>query len=174
MEPEILTEEEVGYKLSACTHEWMEGFDKDYPNCLGRDEKGALLWKTKPMPAWEYAMRELADAYVGVRAKKIGDIGKLDPDGSDFPGERHLLGFPLTNHPAKKTKNWGNQGRHGSPLRFILRKKGEGYQGYVLHLPHEFSEQMNPMPKERQIEVWKKVHRKLDYTFDRAKYEECL
>ena len=164
----------AGYTLDECTHEWAEGFDRDYPNCLGRDKNGALLWKTKAMPTWESAMRDLADAYVGVRARQIGNLGKLDPDGSDFAGERHLLGFPLTNHPAKKARNWGNQGRHGSSMRFILRRKQIGFQGFVLHLPHRFSDQMNPMPKEKQIEVWQKVHHKLDKILDRAKYEECL
>jgi CRISPR-associated protein Cmr1 len=181
MECEPLHIEEWCGILDDCTKEWTKGFEKDYPNCLGVDTdaigkgKGdVLLWKTKIMPDWQSAMRELADAYVGVRARGVAGIGKLDANGKDQPSERHLLGFPLTNHPAKQAANWGNQGRHASSLRFVVRKKSEGFQGFVLHLPHRFSDQMSPMSNEKQIEVWKKVHTKLDAILKRANYTECL
>jgi CRISPR-associated protein Cmr1 len=176
VKPGIIQKQDAIDLLNSSTKEWTEGFRQDYPNCLGKDENRLLIWKTKnTTDKWEEAMGQLAEAYVGIRAKNVGGIPKLDGDGADYPGERHLLGFPLTNHFAQKAQNWGKRARHSSPLRFFIRKKQEGlFIGFVLHLPHRFSDQMNPMPKSKQIEVWEKVHKKLDILLKRATYEECL
>jgi CRISPR-associated protein Cmr1 len=173
-------EEAVGY-LEQFTHPWEKGFEQDYPTCLGKDEKGPLLWKTRePRKSWEEAMRDLADAYAGLRARTEGGIGPLDADGKAEPSERHLLGFPLTNHWAEGRTNqgWGKDGRHASPLRFVVRRRPPGYVGFVLHVPHRFSDDMTrgiaALQPDKQLAVWKEVHRKLDHLLDRAAYEECL
>uniref|UniRef100_A0A7V4LBY0 CRISPR type III-associated protein domain-containing protein n=1 Tax=Desulfobacca acetoxidans TaxID=60893 RepID=A0A7V4LBY0_9BACT len=173
-------EDAVGY-LQQFTHPWEMGFEQDYPTCLGRDDKGPLLWKTGfPRKTWEEAMRDLADAYAGLRARTEGGIGPLDADGKSDPGERHLLGFPLTNHPAESKFNqgWGHDGRHASPLRFVVRRHPTGFVGFVLHVPHRFSDTMtrgiDALEKNNQLAVWGKVHRKLDHLLVRARYEECL
>lgn len=174
-----LAKEEALRLLNLFTHPWEEGFKQDYPNCLGKDDRGPLLWKTqKPQKSWEQAMRDLADAYVGVRAGDAGGLGTLDADGTDHPSERHLLGFPLTHHEARRHSGWGRDGRHASPLRFVVRRRSEGFIGFVLHLPHRFSDDMTrdiaALQKDKQLEVWGKVHRKLDHLLQRAGYEECL
>ncbi|MDP3029321.1 MAG: hypothetical protein Q8O04_07480 [Deltaproteobacteria bacterium] len=194
---------EAAGRLNACTEEWKTGFDKDYPNRLGKydDDKRLLLWKTECMPTWEGAMRELADAYVAVRVRTVivdinglpNSIPCLDPRKDDMPAERHLLGFPLTHHEAKSSRdwkgnaNWGKSGRHASPLRFFVKRGGDKYTGFILHLPHSLSKKMNekyvPTQQtqsaehftiEKQIEVWEKVHKKLNKLLSRATYEECL
>jgi len=174
VENEIMAKETALNLLNECTMPWDKGFKKDYPNCLGKDEKGPLLWKTKSMHSWAEGMRELADAYVGVRAKTIEGIPKLDPDGKNDPSERHLLGFPLNNHPARNVVGWGSSGRHASPLRFVVRRRQEGYTGFVLHLPHAHSKEMKLPDKINQLDVWQKVHNKLDKLMARASYKECL
>ncbi|MFH0825859.1 MAG: RAMP superfamily CRISPR-associated protein [Pseudomonadota bacterium] len=167
----------LGLLNQSTDNDWKAGFEKDYPNCLGKDQKGPLLWKiNEAKPTWAEAMRELADAYIGVRARNLDDgMPKLDPDGPDYPSERHLLGFPLTRHEARKERNWGNQGRHASPLRFVVHRAPNGYRGFVLHLPFRHSDEM-PLPfgVKRQIEVWETVHRKLDHLLERAAYKDCL
>ena len=173
IDPELVSKEAAIRSLGDCTKEWKTGFEKDYPNCLGRDRGKLLLWKTEiQKDGWEKVMRELADVYVSVRAKEVAGISKLDPDGEDYPSERHLLGFPLTHHPARK--KWRNTARHGSPLRFVVKEKPNGFQGLILHLPHRFSDEMEPMTKEKQMEVWDKVHQKFDKVLTRAQYEDCL
>ncbi len=112
-------------QTSAClkkhTRDWRKGFVVDYPNCLGGDEKGSLLWKTKPKASWAESMGELAYAYANLRAGTVGDIAKLNPGSNNGADERHLLGVPLFHHPA-----WGSSARHASPLRFVVhRKEGE-------------------------------------------------
>ena len=150
--------------LKEATIDWKKGFEKDYPNCLGKD--GApLLWKTAPVSRWEEAMRSLADAYIAVRAKEVAGIKWLDPNN----GERHLLGIPLTHH------NPTQPSRYASPLRFIVRKKNKQYLGLVLHLPQRFPENKSPLSAPDQKKVWEtKIHKKLDKRLQRASYEECL
>jgi CRISPR-associated protein Cmr1 len=159
----------------------------DYPNCLGSDDHGKFLWRTNPRPTWQEAMKQLAEIYIQIRAQNFGPgLEKLNPGEKQNPtrrnepkqpGERHLLGIPLTNHPG----NWGGSARHASPLRFIVKRKSEGFIGFVLHLPHRHSEAMsfpgNLNEKAGQIKVWEKVHRKLDHLdhlLQRATYGECL
>lgn len=138
--------EELTAALDRCTKNWRDGFAKDYPNCLGLDElddNKPLLWKTKPYNSWEEAMRELAEAYIAIRAGKAPKatskaIPRLAPD-PDF-AERHLLGVPLTNHKV-------NIERHASPLRFVVRKRETQFLGFVLHLPFRFANAPLPLIK---------------------------
>ncbi|MFH1117075.1 MAG: RAMP superfamily CRISPR-associated protein [Pseudomonadota bacterium] len=174
MEGINMDEAETVRVLDSLTREWTDGLDRDYPNCLGRDRDGPLLWKTPTADTAGDVMRALADTYVGVRSRDLGPgLGRLDPGGPDFPSERHLLGFPLTHHPARQQAKWGNSARHASPLRFIVRRKDHGYTGFILHLPHMHSSQME-LPEVNQTKVWEKVHAKLDRLLKRAEYGECL
>lgn len=170
-------------KLELCTKNWKIGFNKDFPNCLGIDDQGRLLWKTDTYPSWQNVMKQLAEVYVKVRAENLGPgLEKLDPGekqnpakgNEPKPGERHLLGIPLTKHPGP----WGGGARHASPLRFIVKRKPEGHIGFILHLPHRHSDKMKfpGVIQERggQIKTWEKVHRKLDNLLQRARYEDCL
>jgi CRISPR-associated protein Cmr1 len=154
--------------------DWKGCMKKDYPNGLGESQKGLLLWKTKGYhKSWEGTMTSLAETYIAVRAGNAHDV-KLDPldpggvKGSPKAGERHLLGVPLTHHPISNDKSE----RYASPLRFIIKKRSEGYMGFVLHVPHAFS--LKLPSSINQIEVWEKVHNKLDALMERAKYEESL
>ena len=158
-----LEREDVLRVLGEATRNWKDGFDKDYPNCLGKDPK-PLLWKTKGKGTWQDAMRELADAYVGVRAREVKGLRSLHPDN----GQRHLLGLPLTHH------NPQGPGRYSSPLRFSVRKHGSKYFGLAVHLPQRFPSETVKLSREQQLEVWGIVHRKLDVLLNRASYEECL
>ena len=149
--------------VPSCTHEpveWQNALDVDYPHCLGRDEKGALLWRTRgTQEDWRHCMRELAEIYIQVRTR-LDVVNGTPPD-------RHLLGYPVTNHTVMKN-HWGNQGRHSSALRLLVRKEGNGCRGYFLHIPHAFSKQMWPDDRKRQINIWKRVHKELDRLCDRV------
>ena len=140
--------------------------DRDYPHCLGADGKGALFWQTKNIrTSWEDCMKDLATVYIAIRAGDAGQkIQKLEVNiGS--PADRHLLGYPVTNHSVKM---WGKSGRHGSALRLLVRKEENGYRGYFLHLPHLFSNKMWPNGKDQQIKIWQQVHQNLDKLCNRV------
>ncbi|MCL6622787.1 MAG: hypothetical protein K6T55_11900 [Syntrophobacterales bacterium] len=171
------TKEKLAQSLAQCSQNWHKGFDRDYPNCLGKDNNRPLLWRTKPHGSWEQAMRELAEAYIAIRAGN-NNISKMDPgkliDSKkkivNF-AERHLLGVPLTNHKL------ANIDRHASPLRFVVRRTPEGkFVGWVLHLPFRFAGAPAPFnDKSKQISVWQKVHAGLDQLLIRAaSYGESL
>jgi len=151
---------------------FLDAFDRDYPHCLAKDKKGLLLWhpKGKAHGSWPECMKTLAEIYIAIRAgNESKGIPKLNVKAGN-PPERHLLGYPVTNHPIA-LKNWGNQGRHGSALRLIVRKEPDGHRGYILHLPHLFSKEMWPGGKEQQIEIWQKVHDRLDTLCQRVTTE---
>lgn len=149
-----------------------QAFNRDYPHCLAEDQKGHLCWKTKRRRgSWEEAMKDLAEIYVSIRVgNKKKNIKGLDVVHGPLP-ERHLLGYPVTNHHLN-LPHWGKNGRHGSALRLIVRKEGDQFRGYILHLPHLFSKRMWKDEKERQVEIWRKVHHSLDSLCERVKYQE--
>jgi len=98
--------------LTGITCDWKKGFDKDYPNCLGRDGARPLVWKTEVDDTWGLTMRDLAQAYAWLRAGNSAErLPGLNPDRDKDPAERHLLGFPLTHHLATnpKWKGWGKE-----------------------------------------------------------------
>jgi len=134
--------------------DWQQAMDRDYPHCLGRDEQGALLWMTRNIhDDWKQCMRSLAEVYISVRTVLNVNAGN--------PPDRHLLGYPVTNHPVMGN-HWGRQGRHASALRLLVRKEGDRFRGYFLHLPHAFSNRMWPGDLQRQVDIWQKVHETLD------------
>lgn len=151
---------------------FSEAFDRDYPHCLGKDSVGSLFWKTNASrDNWRNCMRDLAQIYVSIRVgNKQENIPKIEVNRGS-PPERHLLGYPVTNHSVK-LPHWGNQGRHGSALRLIVRKDADGYRGYILHLPHLFSKEMWSGGKERQIKIWEQVHAGLDKLCQRVELQE--
>ncbi len=149
---------------------FSDAFDHDYPHCLGQDNKGPLFWKTKQTRSnWEDCMKDLAETYVSIRAgnKKL-NIPKLDVNSGN-PPDRHLLGYPIMHH----NQVWGPKVRHASALRLIVRKETDGLRGYILHLPHLFSTDMWRNGKNRQMQIWQKVHTALDILCNRAQYEEA-
>jgi CRISPR-associated protein Cmr1 len=150
------------------------GRDVDYPHTLAADSKGMLIWKTEEYKKWEDVMKILADTYITVRTS-------FSADGHDDIDERHLLGFPITNHSADKAHNWGKNARHASPLRFFVRKREDNYYGFILHIPFGISNRMrkNASGQEffspaKQFEIWQKVYQRLDKLCARANIHECL
>lgn len=147
--------------VSAGFVDWNNAMDRDYPHCLGGDERGALVWKTRQKyQDWKQCMRDLAENYIKIRTSLNVVAGNL-PD-------RHLLGYPVTNHSVQRT-HWGKQGRHSSGLRLLVKKEGNGaLRGCFLHLPHAFSNRMWPNDIQRQIRIWRQVHNRLDELCERV------
>ena len=44
---------------------WREALALDWPHAIGEDEKGALVWQTRPFADWKALMRELARVKMG-------------------------------------------------------------------------------------------------------------
>ena len=165
-----------GSKFQPKLVNWNDALDKDYPHCLGRDEKGPLLWKARQThDDWKQCMRELAQAYIDVRV--CFQLHGSEPHPRQL--DRHLLGYPLTNHNVvheNRRLSWGTLNRngrcrptrHASALRLFVRREDDRYRGYFLHLPHAFSKKMWPGDKERQTKIWTQVHNTLDRLCERV------
>lgn len=176
-----LEKESVLSALKNCTVKWQQGFTKDYPNCLGKDEKGPLIWLTQePRSDWQGAMTDLAETYIQLRAGvSENGIKKLDPNN----GERHLLGIPLMHHNQLAGGKRIHTDRHASPLRLLVRKLNGKFVGFFLHVPHQFAKPptgnncQQIMSVGEQLNIWEqKIHKKLDgmNKLKRASYGELL
>lgn len=176
---------------------WKKCFNKHYPHTLAKGDNGKpLLWKKEGFESWQEAMKFLAEVYIYVRtgyAPRNYSWPKekpLDSDDIYNIAERHLLGFPLTNHPAQNA-GWGYRKPNGkfryearlaSPLRFVVRKHFATYQIFILHLPYyldpkfylKTNKKVSWPSKEQQIKLWQKVHERLDQAMQRASINECL
>lgn len=132
---------------------WDKLLAHKYPCGMGRDEKGSLCWQLKggPSPSWDKALASLAEIYIKIRLSL-----PLKP----IPNKRHLLGYPVKDHEVRE---WGN-GRHAKSLRLLVRKEGQQYRGYVLHVPHTFA---LPHPTIADTGVWIAVHNHLDQVMER-------
>lgn len=140
---------------------WREALTLDWPHALGQDEKGALIWQTRPFDNWKALMRELAVVKIGLRTQFVFTTGK----NADHPDARHWLSYPVTNHNVAAWKERGRGDfRLPNSLRFKVRKTAEGQLvGVVFHVPCLSPPAFNPKPNRQAIEqVWSQVHRYLD------------
>jgi CRISPR-associated protein Cmr1 len=134
----------------------------DWPHALGKDEKGLLIWRTKKnYSTWAEVLKELAQIkiYFRVKLKFVRNKGRMD--------ERHILAYPLTNHPVA---GWDNKVRLANQIRFKVAVSEKGYFGLIYHLPccvaEEIKNKLSPDDKKwvlgKEFEVWKTVHSFLD------------
>jgi len=76
-------------------------------------------------------MKELARIKIAFRTQKA-----LSLDGilkGQF-AKRHLLAYPITNHPVDG-QAWGSKGRLANQIRFKVSKHGDQWYGVIAHLP---------------------------------------
>ncbi|OAG26921.1 type III-B CRISPR module RAMP protein Cmr1 [Thermodesulfatator autotrophicus] len=157
---------------------WKDCFNKSYPHTLAKgDNDKLLLWKIEEFESWEKAMKFLAEVYIYVRTGvpqrgyKWPKQMRLDADAQNLIAERHLLGFPLTNHPARNA-GWK---RLASPLHFFIRRGNNNkYLAFILHLPYFIESAQRFVSQADQIKLWQKVHQRLDDAMQRASINDCL
>lgn len=147
--------------------DWNSIYSKDelrkYPYSFAKDEKGMLCWCTRPQKNWEEAMSIIADAYLKVRT--AFKFQKTDEKALE---SRHLLGYPVTHHGAKK---WDVELKNGKtkklntrlPSQLIMKvlKDKDSYYGIILHLPNQIP--LKGFSVESQKDIWKFVHGALDH-----------
>ncbi|MBN2299297.1 MAG: type III-B CRISPR module RAMP protein Cmr1 [Deltaproteobacteria bacterium] len=126
-------------------------YQVDYAHTLGRDVQGPLIWHTKDNKrSWEEIMHQLAELYLGLRLKfPLRTNNSIE--------ERHLLGYPITNHPISNNRK--NE-RYASPLRMRVIKSDRGFfKGQIIHFPHGIPNRNVKIP---QDSFWKNVYKILD------------
>lgn len=141
---------------ASVTLPWVDALKADWPQAIGTDDKGLLVWQTASQPDWRSAMVELARSKIQLRTRF--EFPQQRPDG--LVHERHWLSYPVTNHVVTQ---WANQSlRLPNSLRFKVRPDESGkLRGLICHFPclppPAFKPDRQPIEQ-----VWRKVHEILD------------
>lgn len=139
--------------------EWKEALTFDWPSAVGRDQRGALIWRTQPHDDWKGLMQALARCKIEMRTQEFKFPNSAP--GRD-PEPRHWLSYPITNH---KVGNWDkNHLRLPNSLRFKVRpaSHAEGkLVAEIFHMPCLPPASFHP---DRSIieTVWQRVYGFLD------------
>ncbi|MGQ9918067.1 MAG: hypothetical protein ACUVS7_11675 [Bryobacteraceae bacterium] len=132
---------------------WQQALGLDWPHCIGRDERGALIWQTRNATAdWKQLMRALAEIKIQLRTQF--------PFGQAPVSERHWLSYPITDHSVNAWEIL----RLPNSLRFRVRRSPGDPQnliGVIFHMPCLPPPSFSPN-KEEIIGVWRRVHQFLD------------
>lgn len=140
-----------------------EALELDWPHAIGMsDDRRPLIWLTVERSGWREVMRDLAEIKIAFRTKFVFATGGATSEIE----ERHLLGYPVTNHIPKA---WGNQKRLASQVRFKVVPSERGVRGVIVHLPCRMPDEM-PLPaklRQNQTGIWQRVHETLDDMPDR-------
>jgi len=126
---------------------------KNYPYCIGKDEKGLLCWQTvERYRSWMSAFEDIATVYHQL-------VSTLNEDDKKYKTKwRYLLGFAKANErlPSQlllkictvKTKTSSG----------VIQKQ---YFGQIVHAPYRI-EGWNEEKYGNQLDAWKYIHEYLD------------
>lgn len=139
---------------------WRDALDLDWPHAIGSDQKGALIWQTRPFDDWKAVMQELAKLKIRLRTQFAFTSGQNAPRAED----RHWLSYPVTNHAVAR---WGRNARLPNTLRFKVQSAKDGKLiGMIFHAPCMPPAQFQP-DLQSLTGVWQRVHAQLDSATDR-------
>jgi CRISPR-associated protein Cmr1 len=154
--------------LKSVTQPLDKCLEREWPAAIGRDEQGPLVWQSKSRHHdWHETLKHLAEVKIAFRTDSRLSLAGI---GRDEFADRHLLAYPVTNHPVR---TWGNQSRLANQLRFKVVREDSGLRAIAFHLPCSLPESLSSRLRSRtpspahQLDVWRSVHRKLDSLMDR-------
>ncbi len=134
--------------------DWRECLALEWAHAIGRDEEGALIWRTETFRDWSELMKALAKIKIGLRTSFQFHSGNNTPR----PEERHWLSYPVTHHSVRP---WGRDARLPNTLRFKVRRAENGrLYGVIFHMPCKPPRRFSPDGRVLQ-QVWLRVHRLL-------------
>lgn len=135
--------------------DWQQALALDWPHCIGRDDRGALIWRTaKEYADWKELMRDLACIKIAIRTQFEWR--------NNSPDQRHWLSYPVTNH---QVRSWNDLNlRLPNSLRFKIRcMNGDPRRliGVIYHMPCSPPPSFDPQ-RGILVGVWQQVHHLLD------------
>lgn len=142
------------------------GGDTDWCHALGTDETGFLLWRTREEPSWEQVLDAWGEAKVAFRTQfRFSEPGT--PSGLQ---KRHLLAYPVTRHAYRGALRGNAWHRSANQVVFKVLQTPKGYVGLAAHLPHALPQRLRAgipceerdRARQMELEVWPRVHEKLD------------
>lgn len=137
---------------------WRDALKQDWPQAIGTDDKGVLIWQTDASEDWKSVMRRLAEIKIGLRTQQAFKFPQEKPDGQVH--DRHWLSYPVTRHDVF---TWKKEGlRLPNSLRFKVRMRTDGkLHGVIFHVPCLPPPSFRPDPSAIE-NVWGQVHGFLD------------
>ena len=133
---------------------------KKYPFRLGYRNAGdkvthALMWKICDAGSWQDAMKGAAEAYMDLR--QVLKFPNAQPQGVQ---KRHIVGYPVTGHSVRE---WGGfNGRMPSQIRIVVRRHGDGFRSFFVHLPHRIPKSWDERRLGSELSVWQELHAWMD------------
>jgi len=145
----------------------------DWPHAIGSVDNRPLVWTTQPRASWREAMKELARVKIAFRTQKALSLDGV-PNGKF--AKRHLLAYPITNHPVDGSA-WGSKGRLANQIRFKVSKQGDQWYGVIAHLPCRLpAEMVAELPPQQRNNIsatardtWQAVHAVLERNAQRIR-----
>lgn len=145
---------------------WSDALSLDWAHAIGADNKGPLIWQTRPFANWQTLMRELAIIKISLRTQhpdfeltpdySAGDRETRNGINHAVPQARHWLSYPVTHHDVSGWKT--NNARLPNSLRFKIRPAPDGQLvGVIFHMPCLPPASFQPDPPVI-AGVWQKVH----------------
>ena len=152
---------------------WDACLNLDWAHAIGRDNRGALVWDTKPLPNWKKAIEELAKLKAGIRS-----IAKKNTYRGPRVTGALLLGYPAG--PERGNLHYiqalGPNTRWASQIRMKVVILPDGrVKGRIYHLPHKppppIWSKLNPQQRQwienNQQPLWAEIHQFLDSELQR-------
>lgn len=130
--------EQIPYLVQNCTDAMNSG--KNYPHCIGRDEKGLLCWNTQDRESYAEVLADLTEIYKGAvqKAKSASADGRTILGSADKIPKTDIERIP-------------------SSLLLKVIKSGEKYKGRILHLPYNINSLLKGQNK-----VWNEIYSYFD------------
>lgn len=130
----------------------------DWPNAIGADSQGALIWQTQAFKDWSTLMRTMAEIKIKLRTQAAFKFPHAQPDGQIH--DRHWLSYPITRHDVN---DWRRKNlRLPNQLRFKVRPTTDDQLvGVIFHMPHLPPKEFGADPTTIEL-IWQQVHKLLD------------
>jgi len=124
--------------LRAYQRDWRQALQVEWPHAIGRDDQGALIWRTDDQDRWEDVIGALGQIRKGLNGA--------------FKGTQRII----LNQPVK-----GRGARVPSSLRFKVRRSDAGRLcGVIVHVPCT-PDVIRQAPAVTE-EIWSRVHERID------------
>lgn len=142
-------------RISLPLRDWRQALELDWPHCIGKDDRGPLIWRTaKEYADWKELMRDLACLKIAIRTRFAWS--------NQVPDARHWLAYPVTRHDVGAWKALNL--RLPNSLRFKVRSvNGDPKRlvGVIYHMPCSPPPAFDP-DRRTLVQVWQQVHQLLD------------
>ena len=159
--------------LTLPVRNWDSCLNLDWAHAIGRDNRGPLVWDTKPLGSWKEAIEALAR----LKAKIRSAAKKQIYHGPGVTGAL-LLGYPAGPKEGNPhyIEKLGPNARWASQIRMKVVRLADGRViGRIYHLPHKppppiwdkLNERQRRWIEENQPALWAEIHQLLDNELQR-------